>query len=388
MSASELTHKTFTAEQAISPTGERTWVVIDDQFDLHTEAVAYLASLQARDASFNTQRAYSGRIALYLSYSATNGVVWNEPTMGQLARFLRWLVDEPLPARGRKAAAEPRHRTRGTANAIVGTICEFLRFGAVQGWVPDGLVSQLTQPKYLHYTPPGFDPGEQGEYRTVRARTLKFRVAVEGYEWLTDEQIDDLISHTRHARDRFLVTLLAVTGARIGEVLGLRREDLHLLSNSVMLGCRVEGPHIHIRRRQNANGALAKARQPRSVHVTDDVAALYADYQYERDRVPDAASSDMVFVNLFRGPVGQPMKYGTAKELFDRLAKKAGFTARPHMLRHSAITRWVKAGTRRDVVQAMAGHVSPQSMEPYIHTTDEEKRAAVEAVAAMRRATR
>ena len=47
---------------------------------------------------------------------------------------------------------------------------------------------------------------------------------------------------------------------RIGETLGLRREDLHLLHSSRSLGCAVPGPHLHVRRRMNQNGALAQSR--------------------------------------------------------------------------------------------------------------------------------
>jgi hypothetical protein len=36
----------------------------------------------------------------------------------------------------------------------------------------------LAQPKYLRLLPAGFDAGEDGQNRTVMARTIKFRVAV------------------------------------------------------------------------------------------------------------------------------------------------------------------------------------------------------------------
>jgi integrase len=94
----------------------------------------------------------------------------------------------------------------------------------------------------------------------------------------------------------------------------------------------------------------------------------------------------MVFVNLFRSPVGEPMKYPSTYELFKRLAKRAGFRARPHMLRHSAITRWVRSGMDRDVAQDLAGHASQSSMDPYTHATDQDKRDAVNMVAAKRKA--
>lgn len=132
---------------------------------------------------------------------------------------------------------------------------------------------------------------------------------------------------------------------RIGETLGLRREDMHLLSNSASLGCRVAGPHVHVRRRANANGALAKSRFPRSIPVTEELVGLYADYAHERDRVGEAAGCDMVFVNLYRQPLGRPLGYHNAKDMFDRLARRAGFAVRPHVLRHTAATRWVRCGS-------------------------------------------
>jgi len=92
----------------------------------------------------------------------------------------------------------------------------------------------------------------------------------------------------------------------------------------------------------------------------------------------------MVFVNLFRQPVGGPMTYVNAKGVFDRLAKQLRFPVRPHMLRHTAAERWRRQGVANDVRQKLLGHVSASSMEPYVHPTDQEKRAAVERAAMLR----
>jgi integrase len=42
-------------------------------------------------------------------------------------------------------------------------------------------------------------------------------------------------------RDKLLISLLALTGVRIGQALGLRRSDLHLMENSRAVGCSVRG---------------------------------------------------------------------------------------------------------------------------------------------------
>jgi hypothetical protein len=63
-------------------------------------------------------------------------------------------------------------------------------------------------------------------------------------------------------RDKLLITVLALTGLRIGQVLGLRGSDMHLMANSRAVGCSVPGPHIHVvRREENENLALSKRRR-------------------------------------------------------------------------------------------------------------------------------
>jgi hypothetical protein len=85
---------------------------------------------------------------------------------------------------------------------------------------------------------------------------------------------------------------------RIGETLGLRREDTHFLASSSRLGCSVAGAHVHVRHRMKANGALAKSPFPRTIPVTEDVVELYAVYQHERSARVGVEVSDFVFVNL------------------------------------------------------------------------------------------
>ncbi|XMA35566.1 tyrosine-type recombinase/integrase [Streptomyces albogriseolus] len=66
------------------------------------------------------------------------------------------------------------------------------------------------------------------------------------------------------------------------------------------------------------------------------------------------------------------MTYPNARNVFDRLARRAGHPARPHMLRHSAATHWLREGADRDVVQKLLGHASPLSMDRYRHVDESE----------------
>lgn len=351
-------------------------------YALHVEATAFLAGLRSKGRSPNTERVYAGRVALYLTYCQERGIVWAAPGFLALSGLQQWLVTEPLPPRGRTAGSSGlRFRSRGTANAVMIVVAEFLRFGALHGWVDPSVVAVLSQPKFLRYLPPGYEAGENGQWRQVQAAAFRFRVAEPGFQDLTPQQIRRMIAMVPRARDRFLIALLAATGLRIGEALGLRCADLHFLASSRVLGCPVPGPHLHVHRRlDNPNRALAKSARTRSIPVTADLVGFYTDYQHERDQADSGQGSDMVFVNLFRAPVGRALSYPNAKAAFDRWARAAGHAARPHMLRHSAATRWLREGVDRDVVQNLLGHLSPQSMARYRHVDQDEMRAAVEAV--------
>ena len=58
-------------------------------------------------------------------------------------------------------------------------------------------------------------------------------------------------------------------------------------------------------------------------------------------RVPRAADSDFVLVNLFREPVGAPMRLDAVGELVAVASRRAGVVPalRPHQLRHVCVER-------------------------------------------------
>jgi integrase len=360
------------------------WVVVDGDVELHVEGCAFLAGLRGRDRSVNTERVYAGRVALFLSWCAGEGLVWKQVRLDQMARFKRWLVAEPLASRRRAESGPAHYRSPATADAILGTVCEFLRFCGLHELVDPATAAKLYESRYLRFLPPGFEAGEDGRLRTVRSRVLKFSVPETPFEFIAPDRVEELVAAAGNARDRFLVAVVAMTGMRIGETLGLHREDMHFLADSRILDCPVSGPHVHVRRRpDNANGALAKSRFQRSIPVPEGAVTLYADYVHERDqRLGTDDDSPLVFVNMYRPPRGAPLGYQAAKGMFDRLARSTGIPVRPHLLRHTAATTWLTQGTPRDTVQQLLGHVSPSSMQPYLHPAEADQRAAVERGAA------
>jgi len=105
-------------------------------------------------------------------------------------------------------------------------------------------------------------------------------------------------------------------------------------------------------------------------------------YELERMRVPRAAGSDFVLVNLFREPVGAPMRPDAVGELMTAASRRAGLdeTLSAHRLRHAFASNVLDAGGGIDVVQELLGHAAVSSTQVYAHPDRSRLRAAVDMV--------
>lgn len=352
-------------------------MVHQETLEAHPEAREFAIYL-ASERSLNTNRRYTQSVSFFLNWAQGFGIDWKTVTLAQMLRF-KWLLEAET------VNTPDGIRSGRTVNAILTHVLEFLRYSARAGHIAREVPENLSEPRWLTHLPDGFDPGERGQLRAQRARLLKAREVFRKPDVLTDEQIEMAYDLCRTARDDFQITLMLDTGMRVGEALGLRRSDMHFLPESLSLGCNIAGAHVHVEpRRDNANDASAKGGVARYIPVPPSTVASYVRYQAERETVPAATDSDYVFVNLFGGVLGAPMTYSATKKVFNRIARGAGFDFRPHMLRHTAATRWLnEGGADRDTVQRLLGHRSSASTAIYLHPSDTMLREAVDRTASI-----
>ena len=373
----------FRVEKAIRPVdGTITYLVLgNDDLSPHEHAKGYALFLAGRGNAENTQKAYIPRVCAFLNWCHDHGVEWARVGLRELVLFKRAVETTPT--------ASGRVPSPVTVNGKMTAVLGFLRYCVLVGAVPQSALVGVMENRYLTHLPQGMSPGENGQNRHIVARVLKAREPRRRPRPLSQEEVERVLATGLNARDVFLVHLLAETGLRIGEALGLHRDDMHLLPDSSMLGCSTRGAHVHVRRRVNENGAYAKSHDPRTVPVTREVVRSYTDYLHERSvRVPDS-SCVFVFANIYwRDDPDTPMRYSNAKRCTNRLAKAARVELRPHVLRHTAATEWVHSDVEIDTVQELLGHRSPQSTAIYLHSSEGAKREAVERVAQHRQKVR
>ncbi|MGH3814255.1 MAG: tyrosine-type recombinase/integrase [Pseudonocardiaceae bacterium] len=162
-------------------------------------------------------------------------------------------------------------------------------------------------------------------------------------------------------RDRLLFALLAETGMRLGELLGLRISDF-------VMG-RGGTAYVEIvPRGDNPNGARVKMMRPRRVYVGSDVERLFADYvTHLAGRAADwglpVTADSALLVNLARPPLLAALREGTVRDKTAALRRRgvgpAGWT--PHWFRHSHATALLLAGTPEWVVSRRLGHAHVQT---------------------------
>lgn len=357
---------------AIRPSGgARTWTVIDERFQTVEPVEAWLEA-HRHLWSPNTVRGYATSLAQWWSFLEQRGEAgqWMEVGVPAVSAFLSWLrngrtVEHSLTPVEDGPAAQ-------TLEARLAAVISFYRWQEAVFAVPvasrllRGAPRRAPARGLLAHLDARSAPAASSLVRVRRNRRRdrppllmpqQIQAILDGcavFDAATGEWSGNL-------RDRLLFALLAETGMRLGEVLGLRISDF-------VMG-RGGTPFIEIvPRADNPNGARVKMMRPRRVYVGADLERLFADYLTQL--ACTAASLGLVvtadsplLVNLQRPPLLATLREGTVREKATALRNKGigppGWT--PHWFRHSNATALLLAGTAEWVVSRRLGHAHVQT---------------------------
>jgi len=179
---------------------------------------------------------------------------------------------------------------------------------------------------------------------------------------LSRAEIERMENRADNVRDQLIVRLLADTGIRVGELVGLRLADLIEQQRGAYF-VRVNG----------------KGSKQRLVPLTHP---LYRRITRWRDKQRPDAVSDYLFVARLRDAKGEyrPLTYSGVEQMIRQLAERAGISKRvhPHLFRHSAATFLLSQGANAVIVARLLGHSNLEMIRrTYEHLTPMDVSSAV-----------
>jgi integrase len=387
-SVTTATGPAYRAQRLTLPSSERTWTVVGGDHHLVEPAEGYLEYLRAQRASPNTVKSYARALALWWQFLDAFGLRWDAVTVEHFGAFLSWLRtgDEPAVA---SIERRPARFAESTIAARLRAVISCYDYHVLNGVDVGRDLHRITDRGGGRYKPLLEHVARRKGRRRAVVRIRDRRRAAPPI--LTPQQIELICeacaswdAEAREwrgsVRNRLLWMLLAETGLRLGEALGLQHRDWHT--------GRGDTPFIEVVDREHPHGVRAKSGY-RRLYVSDELDRLYGEYVWRLcEAGADLATADFdasyVFVNLDREPRFAPWRpesvYDVVERLRRRLAGRVPQTWTPHWMRHSHATALLLSGVPVHVVSRRLGHADVQTtLTTYAHVTeDAEMRAAAD----------
>ncbi len=315
----------------------------------------YLAWLTDCERSPNTVEAYAHDLRTFWTFLAERGLRWDRVGVMELGEFAAWArrpAENVVVLADEAARLSPR-----TVNRMLSGVVGFYEFQARRGsTLAKDLIVKTRSGRG------GYKPFLHGIARSrPRGRAVGLPERQTLPRTLSLEQVAAVIDCQERLRDRFLFALLASTGMRVGQALGLRHDDVVTWERRIAIRAR-EGAHRRARSKGGAEGC---------VPVAAELMRLWSDYMHEEYRDLDC---DFVFVNLWGGQIGRPLTYSNVDRIVERTQQRVGFHFTPHQLRHTYATLAWRDGVQLEGIGALLTHRSPSSALIYTHPTAEDLR--------------
>jgi integrase len=183
---------------------------------------------------------------------------------------------------------------------------------------------------------------------------------------LSESEVRRLFEATKDDRFHALWIVLATTGVRLGEALGLRWDDVDLASGRMMVKRALQ--------RQRGNGLVfvepKTGRSRRTIHLAQGAIAALGRHKGRQaeERLangPEWQEHGLVFATI----IGRPVEGGQANWRFHKALRGAGLPdIRVHDLRHTAASILLTRGVHPKIVQEMLGHSTiTLTLDTYSH---------------------
>jgi len=354
------------------------WHLLDENYQLIKSVERFLRSKQRARVAVGTIKTYAEKLKAFWKYLEVKGIDWEDFSSSLMDEFGYWYLTGGLLLDEKVVSPNPEKiltaRNERTVNLAVTVVVQFYDFHTTIGTVED---KKLRKYRTSRRTKQRGKLAGYIKQSSTETTQLRYKESKQFPGCLTSEQVLILINACRTARDKLILWLLADTGMRRGELLGVHQSDLDWTART-----------IKIVRRNNPNHAYVKGKE-RELAIADllrnrefcEILTKYTEQEYPRE-VVERLGHDMLFVVLHRGSpsYGKPLEPQNLNKLLKRLHKKTGIDLKrvyPHLFRHTHATHNIREGRQKGknelevakTVQRQLGHQSiSTTLDIYDHS--------------------
>ena len=190
----------------------------------------------------------------------------------------------------------------------------------------------------------------EGLIETNPARDLKPpKVYQKVVSTLSDDEIRAILAvftpmHSSNARNQTLFMLMIDTGLRMGELINLKMDDVHMNGGLLKV--------------------IGKGKKERIVPMGSNAQRSLQRYLFRYRPKPFNSSIDNVFLSV----MGKQLTDNSVKLIFSRLAKRSGVARlHAHLCRHTFATRFLINGGDVFTLQQILGHSTLEMVRHYVN---------------------
>lgn len=354
------------------------WHLLDENYQLIKPVERFLRFKQISGSAIGTIKTYAEKLKVFWNYLDLKQLNWQDFEVRHMAEFGYWYLTGGLLLDGKAVPLNSNNisarRSEKTVNLALTAITQFYDFYTSNGAVEDKQLRNYQVPRGVRRN--GLLAGYIKQ-SPVGVKKVRYKESQKFPGIFTSEQILTLIDACGTARDKLILWLLADTGMRKGELLGLHLSDVDWKAR-----------RLRIVRRDNPNHAYVKGRE-RDLSIIGlmqdtkfcDILSEYLDEEYPHE-VVQRLRHDMMFVVLHQGSpsFGQPLEPQNLNKLMQRLKRKTGMDMEriyPHLFRHTFATCNIREKRRKGkqkeeiakTVQRQLGHKSiSTTLDIYDHS--------------------
>lgn len=343
----------FVMELSVIKQGDRGVVVLlDDEMKIVKPVYAYLKQQARLDRSFNTIIANGRDLKLYWEFLNYMGYEYTEVTpitIGEFIEFLRsseeYMDDKIIILYGTSK------RTGKTINRILSTVYCFYKFCCLVTEIKNPIImeeinrQQNMFKSFLHHA---------RNNNKIGKSIFKIKQSEAVITIIPDAHIELLMNHLQSNRDKLILKILYLTGARIGEVLDLKIENIPYPNLDETFGVL---KNIKSKGKYRNLFIPMKLIEEIDSFIINERALIDTEHSY-------------LFVALQKQNLGHPLTYRSIYDVFDRAKKKAGLEFNFHDIRHTFVTHLAETGMDVSIISLIAGHKHIQTTEKYTHLSD------------------